>query len=224
MLLDYLKVVLSWPPMALVIVLVFFYRFKLAIEGLLGRVTEGEIFGQKIKAAAPSQSLESSSTDEYLTNIVESHPNADTQPIASVSEPLPDELADDPHAQIAIEWVKNNPIQTVIEYKKLMLHLGFERAFNMMYGTQISLLEFLALRPTDSISITQLSKFHMEHLSKVMGSNYQRQNYMNFLVINDLIREAPIADQQGYSITSHGIQFLAYIKATYPLGWFQRLY
>jgi len=224
LLLDYLKVLLSWPPMALVIALVFLYRFKLAIEGLLARVTEGELFGQKIKAAAPSQSLESTSADDYLTKIVESRPQSNAQSVEAVVEPLPAELADEPDAQSAIKWVKENPVQTVVEYKKLMLHITFERIFNMIYGTQISLLEFLASRPADSIPITQLAKFHMEHLSKVSSSHYQEQDYMNFLVINGVINVSPLADQLGYSITQHGIQFLAYIKAMYPLVWFQRLY
>lgn len=224
LLLDYLKVVLSWPPIALVIALVFFRRFQSAIEGLLARVTEGELFGQKIKAVAPNQSLEPASTDDYLTNVVETPPHTDTQSLETVSDALPAELADDPHAAASITWVKRNPVETVIEFKKQMLNLSFERNFNMIYGTQISLLEFLASRPTDVIPITQLAKFHLEHLSKVGESNYQLQDYMNFLVINGLMTEVPLANQKGYSIAPHGIQFLAYIKANYPLGWFQRAF
>jgi hypothetical protein len=222
LLLEYLKVLLSWPPIALVIALIFFRCFQPAINSFLGRVIEGNFFGQVFKAAPPSQSLESGSAEDFLTKAAGVQPHTDAQPNVEALAPLPPELANDPQAPAAIEWVKNNPAQTVIEYKRLALNYSFERLFNAIYGTQISLLEFLASRSNESVSLAQLAKFHQEYLSKPGATAYQLRDYVNFLVIYGVIVDADPPHQQAYSIAPHGIQFLSYIKANYPLGWYQR--
>lgn len=225
LLLEYLKVLFSWPPIALVIAVIFFWRFQTAINGLMGRIVEGSILGQTIKAAPPIQSPELSGEEDFLSKkAAEAQLQTNVQPNVTAPEPLPPELADDPQAPAAVEWVKNNPVQTVMEYKRIMLNISFERLFNLIYGTQIFLLEFLASRPNESVSLTELGKFYMQYLSMPGSVAYSQQNYMNFLVNFGVIVEAPLPNQQSYRITPHGIQFLSYIKLNYPQGWYQRAF
>jgi len=225
LLLEYLKVLLSWPPIALLITFIFFARFRLAISNLLNRVTEGNFFGQGFKAAPPNQSLESGGVaEDLLIKASEAQSNTGAQQNIETPTPLPPELANDPQALVAIEWVKGNPIQTVIEYKRLLLNYNFERLFNIIYGTQILLLEYLSSRSGETVALTQLAQFHLMYLSKPKATSYELQDYVNFLVTYGVIAVAGVPNQQTYSLTPHGVQFLAYIKTNYPLGWFNRTF
>jgi hypothetical protein len=53
MVLEYLKVVLSWPAIAFFIALVVLSRFRGSIDNFLRRFYEGKFFGQSVKAVPP---------------------------------------------------------------------------------------------------------------------------------------------------------------------------
>ncbi len=53
--LEDLKVLLSWPPIGLVTALSFVTRFRSAIDDFLNHLVEENIFGQVFKAVPPSQ-------------------------------------------------------------------------------------------------------------------------------------------------------------------------
>lgn len=225
LLLEYLKVLLSWPPIALIIAIIFIARFRSAINNFLDRVIEGNFFGQVLKAAPPHQPLEpGGAMEDRLIKAAEAQPHTSVQPTVGVLVPLPPELANDPLAQAAIDWVRNNPAQTVIEYKQLLFKYSSERLFNVIYGTQIALLEFLAAHPVEPITLAQLAQFHREHQSKAARTDYQLQDYVNFLASYTAIAVAGPPHQQTYSITQYGVEFLSYIKANYPVSWNQRAF
>jgi hypothetical protein len=226
--LGYLRVLLGWPPVALVISIVFFVRFHAPISGLIARFRGGNIFGQTIEIAPPSQMAEpeGAGANDLLTRAVKEAAGTKADGMEEVQpvKNLPSELANDPQAQAAIEWVKKNPEVTVVEYKRLVNQVAFERLYGMIYGTQISLLEFLAARPKEFTPLTQLSRFHLEYLSKLGATPYSREHYMDFLVAFSVIEQTETPQEKAYRITPHGIQFLAYIKAAYPLAWYQKYF
>lgn len=207
LLLEYIKAFLSWPPMALVIAILFITRFRDAINDLLGRVVEGKILGQEIKAAHPKQTA--AVVEDMLAKASVGQVPASTPPT------LPPELIGDPNAPAAIEWVKNNPTETVVEYKKLMLSYGSERLFNRIYGTQIELLKFLAHSETP-VHLKQLATFHEEHQTKAGSAEYFIKDYVGFLLAFGVIKCEGEENSQVYSITNHGVEFLSYIKKHYP--------
>ncbi|HUX64673.1 hypothetical protein [Sulfuricella sp.] len=224
LLLEYAKVLFSWPPIALVIALVILARFRLAIQGFLNRATEANVLGQTVKAAPPIelQREVKGSTEDRLTQAAK----VQSTQVAGAATPehatLPPELQNDPQAQLAITYVKNNPIQTVVEYKRLFLSYNYERLFNSVYGTQISLLEFLASRPTESITLPEVAPFHSAHQALVGRTEYQLRDYVNFLVAFGVLSAEGPPDILRYRITQHGAEFLSYIKANYPSVWNQR--
>lgn len=223
LLLEYAKLIFAWPPIALVIALVFFKRFQLSIQGFLNRAIEANVLGQTVKAAPPEVQREvQGTTEDRLTQAAQSTQGAGVTTPENVS--LPPELQNDPQAQLAITYVKNNPVQTVIEYKRLFFSYNCERLFNSIYGTQISLLEFLAARPTESVTLPEVAPFHSAHQALVGRTEYQLRDYVNFLLVFGVVSADGAPESLRYRITQHGVEFLSYVKANYPSAWNQRAY
>lgn len=219
-LLEYIKVAFSWPPIALVIAILFISRFRGAIDDFLKRLIEGNIFGQAFKAAPPvQQTVSSGETEDRLAAAAEANPEANV-----AQDQLPPELAGDPMAPVAVAYVRNNPAQTVIEYKRVLFAYNAERLFARIYGTQVALLEFLASRPEVPVPLTLLTQFHVEYQQKAGGTEYQLRDYVNFLVGFGVIAVSGPENSYEYKITQHGVEFLSYIKANYPTNWNQRAF
>lgn len=216
-LLEYLKVILSWPPIALVIAMLLIPRG--AIGDFLKRVVQGNVFGQEFKAVLPTQQTENNITEDKLTLAAKSNPQTQQN-----TETLPAELANEPYAQEAVNYVRHHPVETVIEYRQLSFNYNAERLFAKIYGTQISLLEFLSSKPEGQSNLGALVQFHDEHQRRAESTNYQIRDYMNFLINQDVVSISGEGNAHQYSISDHGIQFLSYIKANYPLAWNTRMY
>lgn len=118
LILEYLKVFFSWPPMAVAICVLLVTIFRGAIENLIQRLTEGDILGQKFKAVAPQAlDVDLSSGIEQLTEKAGEAGSAAAPSQGPAPEELPVELRGDPNAATAIEYVKKNPVQVVVDYK-----------------------------------------------------------------------------------------------------------
>jgi hypothetical protein len=221
LILDYAKVILSWPPIALVIALVFFKRFQVSIQSFLNRATEANVLGQTVKAAPPTESQQDvqPATENRLAQATPG-----TGAAVAENVPLPPELQNDPQARLALAYVMNNPVQTVVEYKRLIFSYNCERLFNSIYGTQISLLEFLAARPTEAISLPEIAPFHSAHQALAGKTEYQLRDYVNFLLVFGVISAEGPPENQRYRISQQGVEFLSYIKANYAAVWNQRAY
>lgn len=224
MLLEYIKVFLSWPPIALAITVLFITRFRGAIDDFLKRLIEGNIFGQAFKAVPPpQQSGSTGATEDRLALAAEAAPPT-PPPAGQVLDHLPPELAGDPLAPAAVAYVRSNPAQTVIEYKRVLFAYNSERLFMRIYGTQIALLEFLTLRSDTPAPLSLLAQFHDEHQQKAGSTEYQLRDYVNFLVGFGVVAVFGQENAYEYKITQHGVEFLSYIKANYPANWNQRAF
>lgn len=224
-LLEYIKVLLSWPPIALVIAILFISRFRGAIDDFLKRLVEGNIFGQAFKAVPPPQQTAlPGATEDRLAMAAQANVPPNGVQAGEGQGQLPPELAGDPLAPAAVAYVKGNPAQTVIEYKRVLFAYNAERLFTRIYGTQVALLEFLASRPESSAPLPLLAQFHEEHQQKVGNTDYQLRDFVNFLVGFGVVAVAGQENAFRYSITQHGVEFLSYIKTNYPANWNQRAF
>ncbi|MGZ3237243.1 MAG: hypothetical protein ACXWIN_07485 [Burkholderiaceae bacterium] len=222
--LEYVKVFLSWPPIALLIALLFVARFRSAIDNFLARLVEGNIFGQVFKAVPPSQKVDPpGAAENRLAVAAEAAPHAEAVN-QGAAEQLPPELAGDPLAPAAVAYVRSNPAQTVIEYKRVLFAYNSERLFTRIYGTQIALLEYLVGKQGVAVSLAELVKFHEEHQQKSGRTDYQIRDYINFLVSFGVVATPGPENAFEYRITQHGVEFLSYIKANYPADWNQRAF
>lgn len=221
--LEYTKIAASWPPIALIIATVMVGRFRSAIDGFLHRLVEGNIFGQQFKAVPPTQ--ETASQDVATDKIAEAVATAEAPSQAALAPPqVPDELRDDPNALAAIEYVREHPAETVAEYKRTIYALNHERVFVRAYGTQLSLLEFLAAREGQPNTHEVLQPFLAEHRKRGGDKATTLKAFVDFLVGWGLVTVTtlPEAGVPNAQITGAGKDFLRYIKAQYPLDWSNR--
>lgn len=224
MLLEYLKVILSWPPVALLIAILFISRFRKSIDDFLGRLVEGNFLGQQVKAVPPTQQASSTVTEDRIKIAAEENAQENTTQSQQSADSLPPELADDPQALEAVNYVKTHPADTIVEYRRLLYSYNSERLFARIYGTQIALLEFLMLRAGTPTTLAQLAPFHNDYQQKIGNYDYQLREYVNFLVSYQAVSVSGPENANEYSITQHGVEFLSYIKNNYPLAWNNRLY
>ncbi|MBI3776860.1 MAG: hypothetical protein HY273_15175 [Gammaproteobacteria bacterium] len=225
LLLEYLKVVLGWPPVGLAIAILFTSRFKSAIDDFLKRLIEGNVLGQTFKAAPPrDQQNIAQRPDDLHTKATAAQQTVLTHPETELAESLPPELANDPQASAELAYVRQHPAQTVLDYRRLLFSYNAERLFNSIYGTQISLLDSLASRPSETITLAQLAQFHEAHQKQAKRTEYQLRDYVNFLVNFGVLAVKGPPHENTYTITQDGIEFLSYIKANYPLAWNQRTF
>lgn len=206
LILDYLKVILNWPPIALILGIIFFTFFKVGINNFLGRVTEGTIFGNSFKASPQSPNAQSTGI-EKLTQHNEKNVVDESHLIEQLKKEEPD-------AENVIAFVKSNPAYTVIEYKKLLNNIQFERCFNAIYGTQISLLDTCLARD-GKITYKDLMAFHNQHQNLSNTNSYPLNQYIEFLIGFNLT----IPKFDYFEITPIGASFLSYIKTAYQFAW-----
>lgn len=198
MTLEFVKVFLSWPPVVLIILVTFFCMFKGSILSLVERIKEIELPQTKITVDTGSKQQLVSKAEEEL---------------------LPQELVGDPQAENAIAFVKSDPIKTVILYKELFKNFNFERVFNMIFGTQIELLEYLRIREHENSDVAELIPFYEKCIKISSFKEIPFSDYLNFLFSFHLIQKN---EDQSVSITSHGLEFLSYIKTNYAYVWNKR--
>ena len=119
-----------------------------------------------------------------------------------------------------IQMMKDDPENAYHEILKLYEDYFYERSFNIIYGTQINLLDHLNKKPDKSEKYNFIFvKFYFKHLGKKPKIKKPYNQYLDFLEINKFIEILNV--DKGYSerilkITPSGIKFLFYIKNHYP--------
>src|SRR5262249_12954686 len=99
----------------------------------------------------------------------------------------------------------------------------YERAFNLIYGTQIQLLQDLATKGTAGEAYTNLAIFYEEFRRRAADStNYQMPDYVRFLHQLGFIEYFGEESNFRVRITPTGLGFLSYIRAEYPFFYEQK--
>ena len=223
-LLEYFKVLLSWPPLLFCGGLLVIKRFDKNIRELIDRVKSIGYPGGTATLSEVAQKTEASSPSNIEL------PGADAPPIAQqhphqanevVDRTFPPDLAALlPNADInaAIEYARLNPGPVVRDYVDLAMRAGFERTFNLIFGTQARLLDFLrtsgGARP-----IPDVAPFFDEHKRLTGNENAALLDYMHFLLTQGLVENVGPAEGPLFRITDIGGRFLDYIKQYYGLRW-----
>ncbi len=223
LLLEYIKVFLSWPPVALAIVALIAFRFRHAIDGFIARMVRGSFLGQSVEAVPPhEQNLGLKASSEDLLNKAAASEKT-TSSLSSAEElVLPPELEGDPRSRDALNYIIKNPIETLLEYKRIHFSYQAERLFARIYGTQVALLLQLSGRPNEKLTLANLAKFHDEHQRLAKRTDYQLRQYVEFLVNFGVIVATGPSEAQSFNITQQGVEFISYIKANYPEDWDKR--
>jgi hypothetical protein len=119
-----------------------------------------------------------------------------------------------------IQMMKDDPENAYHEILKLYEDYFYERSFNIIYGTQINLLDHLNKKPDKSEKYNFIFvKFYCKHLGKKPKITKPYNQYLDFLEINkfiEILNADKTNNEKILKITPSGIKFLSYIKAHYP--------
>lgn len=187
--LDYLTVLLTWPVVVLVVLIYFLRTFKESISDFLCRVEEGEGYGIKVKATSPSDQRKEVN---------------EIKPVSNLND-------------IELEgYIAENPQRAILEYRKLLKSYHWERAFNLIYGTQLDLLVHLEQKGAVGEKYINLLLFYNEFIRRSKLATTQLVDYVGFLKDSQFITiDGPESDLI-VKITSYGVDFLSYIRSQYP--------
>jgi hypothetical protein len=177
---------ISWWPLVTVFVILL---FKDNIGKLIDELNELYIFGNKAKRdkQPPNQ--------EILYNKV------DIKKIEEVYEQSKEDI------------IKNfsdnvNTLKEQLANKEI--ELDFERIYNVIYGSQIFILDYLNVSNA-IISFDQINRYYRETQNKQHPflNNIDISQYLSFLTSSQLLE---LADLNNYRITKKGKDFIKYIK------------
>lgn len=184
--LQYFRVVLGWPVIILILGIIFLKWFKEPISDFFRRIVRGEAYGVRIEASNPLEQQK----EAKQTSQPQSH----------------DEIE---------RYVKDNPTKVVEEYVKLLSKYWFERIFNLIFGTQIELLEYLSKKGNDGDKYVNLMGFYSKFVMRAGSASYQIGDYFGFLKAMRVIEYVGRGSELSVKITPFGVNFLSYIKSQY---------
>ena len=195
MILEFLKVLLSWPIAAIVLGMTVIFTFKSAIEDFIRRLKSGEAYGLRVEATSPAEQRKEAQ-----------------------------ETKDFPKQNDLERYVKENPARVIQDYQKIFNSYWFERAYNLIYGTQIDLLDHLSQKGETGEKYVNLLIYYNEFVRRSNLSSTQFADYVGFL------RDMGFAEITGdgtdisVKITPYGVDFMSYIKGQYPAGYRYRAF
>ena len=222
--LEYLRVFLSWPVAVTLVVALLILHFKKNVAALIDRIEKADFPGGSIStpisqvqqqsveplppAETPLQQAAEAAPVEPALQAGGAQPNIEIEP--EIAEVIPD-------IPLLINYVLTNPGPTVSEYGRTVFALNSERAFNTIFGTQVAILEQLATTG-QSMTRQEISPFHQKHQQLAGNANYTLDNYIAYMVRTALIELDP-NNPGTYRATVFGLRFLNYIKTAYANRW-----
>lgn len=168
-----------------VVFIILAFMFRKSIREFLGRITKGEGYGFRLEAGTAVEQQKEVKKDISQTE---------------------DEIE---------AYVKDHPKEAIIEYKKVLNSYWFERIYNMIYGTQITLLEYLLDKKSNGDVYINLVSYYNEFVKRSRLYNVQMANYLGFLKAMNLIEYQGEGNNLIVKITPYGLDFLSYIKGQY---------
>jgi len=185
--LQYLKVLLSWPVITLILVMSFFKLFKDPISDFIHRLIKGEIGSVKLQATSPAD--QKKEAEEF-------------PPIQPKNE-----------LELYVKKYPGEAIKTIIEISR---NLRFEKIFNIIYGTQINLLTHLSTKGKSGDKYINLAFYYHDYISRSKFYSAKIEDYFGFLGSIQMIKFFGEGNDVSVRITPEGINFLSYIKKEYP--------
>ena len=195
LILSYLKVLLNWPFLGACLIFTFILMFKEQIRDFLSRLVRGKVGGFFVEATNPLKQ----------ENIIEKD---------NIKNPK----------DRAIDYMKNCPEEAFKEYVRTYNAFYFERTFNIVFGSQIDLLEYLADKNDKREKDINLYTFYNSFMIKTIPPRVTFDQYLGFLESCKFIKIIIGENEKIVEITSYGLNFLSYIKSQYPTTYKYRLY
>jgi hypothetical protein len=112
-------------------------------------------------------------------------------------------------------YVLEHPKETIQEFFQLANKYQFERIYNIIYGTQIHILERLLSKGTEGENYINLVPLYQEFIKRSSLMTVQMSDYLKFLETMKLTETAFKDNNMFVKITAFGADFLSYINTQY---------
>ncbi|MDO8778938.1 MAG: hypothetical protein Q7K57_61505 [Burkholderiaceae bacterium] len=231
LLLDFIKVLLSWPPVIGLLAITFMLMFRARIEAFIDDVEEVGMGGAKLLKGQRQATLHK--TEFKLPGASETESAPVAQPPAQQGEAQQPELPNRTVSQetrelmgstadydAAMDYMLKEPGRALDEYVEQTFIASTERAFAHIYGTQIQALEYLN-NVGVPVPLSDILPFFQAHLErgKHLSEPITLEIFTSFLENTGLTKNVGTPDGPLLQITHRGKRFLAYIKQFYPAIW-----
>lgn len=187
----------GWPLITLVIFFTLLICYRGRIGELITRIRAGSGFGLKVELDGRK--------DAQL-------------PVASEKDPIGVEESE------IEKYIKENPKQVLAEYLKMRNTAHFERCFNLIFGSQVRLLEFLEKSGSTGAKYVDLVPFYSHFAQSVGNTTTQLAEYLGFLInyCSFIEYENLSGKELEVKLTPYGADFLSYIRIQYKGTYFNK--
>ena len=193
--LSYIQVLLNWPFLGACLIFTFILIFKEQIGDFLSRLVSGKIGGFAVEATKPVKQEKVIKEDK-------------------IKNPK----------DRAIEYMKNYPEEAFKEYVHTYNAYFFERIFNIIFGSQINLLEHLDNKKDKKEKWINLITFYNNFMMKTVPPRVTFNQYLGFLESCKFIKITSRENENIVEIIPYGLNFLLYIKSQHPTTYKHRLF
>lgn len=209
--LRYLDVLLRWPLAVFALGLTGMLLFRKPVSDFLSRITSAGGYGIQVSAASPQNEAVTAKKPgaPELASVVENQLPAPQQGPPMVPQQV-------------IQYVQQHPAQVVEEYLRVFNAYRYEKAFNVIYGTQMDMLRHLATKGAEGDAYTNLAIFYEEFRRRAADSKYQMPDYIRFLHVLSFIEYFGEQSNVKIRITPAGLGFLSYVRGEYPIAYDKR--
>ena len=107
----------------------------------------------------------------------------------------------------------------VLQYQRFYNGYWWERALNLIYGTQLEILEHLERKGDSGDKYVNLVPFFEAFRRRGGSPATQMADYLAFLQSMKLMCYAERDGESIVKITPFGVNFLSYLRASYPGGY-----
>jgi len=185
--LSYIQVLLNWPFLGACLIFTFILIFKEQIGDFLSRLIRGKVGGLSVEANKPLKQ------EKVIKE-------------GKIKNPK----------DRAIEYMKNFPEEAFKGYVNTYNAYFFERTFNIIFGSQINLLEHLDNKKDKKEKWINLFTFYNDFLMKTVPPRVTFDQYLGFLESCKFIKITSRENENIVEITPYGSNFLSYIKSQHP--------
>lgn len=214
LILEFLKVLLSWPPIVGLLVIIAFIAFHTRISEAIQRVRR--IAGMGVTADLDEQKSATPLLPASAANMTSSV--ADVNAAIAENDAFTASLPQDTRSG-QVDFVATNPTLAKSELLKWFAISKLEETLNRIYGTQYRALEEIESAGITGVDFAFLRPFHDQHEALAKGGGQHPasfENFVQFFVETALVQTPAVQGTQRVIVTPFGRQFLKYTKARYP--------
>lgn len=179
----------TWPVICAIVTISFMVLFREPLSDFFRRIVKGGFYGVSLEAINPSEQPKEIKEKRALQS------REDVE-----------------------KYIREKPKEAIEAYFSVYTNYLFERGYNLIYGTQIELLEHLALRQ-DGATIAEVYPFYQKFLNWIRLAGLvptKMDDYVGFLRAMGFVELVGVGSNLRAKITPVGINFLHYIRTQYP--------